>query len=183
MGTGGRTPPRRARAVGSSGAGKSRFAARLAARIGVPHLEVDALYHLAGWQPATQAQVAVALAEFLDGPGRDGWVLDGNYSHLAAVAALEADLVVWLDPPRAVQMARLVRRTLVRAALRTQLWNGNRERASSWLRRDPEHNILLWGWRMQPVQRARFTERAATSAVPWVRLRTSRAARRWLRGL
>lgn len=173
---------RRVRVLGSSGAGKTTFARALARRLGLAHLELDSVYHLAGWQPATHAQVAATLQAFTSGPGRDGWVIDGNYSSVPAVAALEPDLVVWLDPPRRVQMARLVRRTVARAVLRRELWNGNRERASSWLRRDPEENILRWGWTMQPAQRARWTAGMADAPVPWIRLRSARDTRRWLRG-
>ncbi|WP_318011437.1 AAA family ATPase [Actinotalea sp. M2MS4P-6] len=175
--------PRRVRVLGSSGAGKSTFGARLAERLGVAFLEIDSAYHLPGWQPATQEQVAATLGAFLDGPGRDGWVIDGNYSSLTAVAALEPDLVVWLDTPRARQMSRLVRRTVGRAALRRELWNGNRERARSWLRREPEENILRWGWVMGPRQRAQFARLMAGADVPWLRLRTRSQVRRALRAL
>ena len=167
--------------LGSSGAGKTTFARALAGRLGVAHLELDSVYHLPDWQPATSEQVAASLEAFTSGPGRDGWVIDGNYSSIPAVAALEPDLVVWLDPPRRVQMARLVRRTVARSVLRRELWNGNRERPSSWLRWDPEQNILRWGWTMQPVQRRRLTVRMAEAQVPWVRLRSARQARHWLR--
>lgn len=171
---------RRVRVLGSSGAGKTTFAGALAARLGVAHLELDSVYHLSGWQPATHEQVAASLEAFISGPGSDGWVIDGNYSSIPAVVALEPDLVVWLDPPRRVQMMRLVRRTVARAVTRRELWNGNRERPSSWLRWDPEQNILRWGWTMQPVQRERLAARMAVAQEPWVRLRSAREARRWL---
>jgi adenylate kinase family enzyme len=181
LAVGARARPRRVRVLGSSGAGKTTLGRALAERLGVAHLELDSVYHLPGWQPATDDQVAASLAAFTSGPGRDGWVIDGNYSSIRAVGALEPDLVVWLDPPRRVQMARLLRRTVARAVLRRELWNGNRERPSSWLRTDPGENILRWGWTMQPVQRARFATQMAGDRAPWVRLRSARRARRWLR--
>lgn len=181
LAAGPRPRARRVRVRGISGAGKTTFARALAERLGVAHLELDSVYHLPDWQPATDDQVAAALAAFTSGPGRDGWVIDGNYSSVPAVGTLEPDLVVWLDPPRHVQMARLVRRTVARGVLRRELWNGNRERPSSWLRTDPGENILRWGWTMQPVQRARLADRMAADRVPWVRLRSARRVRRWLR--
>ena len=37
--------------VGNSGAGKSTLARALADALGVPHVELDGIYHQAGWQP------------------------------------------------------------------------------------------------------------------------------------
>jgi cytidylate kinase len=48
---------RRVSVVGNSGSGRSRLAARIAAGLAVPHVELDALYHLAGWQPADPAEL------------------------------------------------------------------------------------------------------------------------------
>lgn len=37
-------------------------------------------------------------------------------------------------------------RTLRRGLTGVELWNGNRETLRNLLRRDPQHNILLWSW-------------------------------------
>jgi hypothetical protein len=56
------------------------------------------------------------------------WVVDGNYRQkIGDLVISKADLVVWLDLPIEVWLPRLLRRTLVRAAKREVLWNGNRE--------------------------------------------------------
>ena len=57
-------------------------------------------------------------------------------------------------------MSRVVRRTLRRGLLRTELWHGNREDLRNLLDRDPEQNVVLWSWtgaRAEPgaVRRAR----------------------------
>lgn len=98
-----RPRPRRVRVVGSSGVGTSGLARRLAVRLGVGHLEIDAIDHPADWQSARREQVDAAVRGFLDGPGRDGWVVDGDHSSLPAIAALEPDLVVWLDLPNVLR--------------------------------------------------------------------------------
>jgi cytidylate kinase len=42
---------RRVSVIGNSGAGKSTVARHLAAVLGVPHLELDAVFHQPGWRP------------------------------------------------------------------------------------------------------------------------------------
>src|SRR5215470_16068385 len=51
--------------------------------------------------------------------------------------------LVWLDYERAVIMARVISRSLLRAFLRTELWAGNRERWRHMLH--PSHPIR-WAW-------------------------------------
>ncbi|HEX5414033.1 MAG TPA: AAA family ATPase, partial [Chloroflexota bacterium] len=63
--------------VGITGSGKTTLASTLAARLGYPHVELDALYWDSNWTPAPRevfrARVAAAIAT-------DHWVADGNYS-------------------------------------------------------------------------------------------------------
>jgi hypothetical protein len=55
-------------------------------------------------------------------------VIDGSYRGKLGDLVLEgADTVVWLDLPRRIWLPRLVVRTLRRAVLGEELWNGNRE--------------------------------------------------------
>lgn len=173
--------PRRLRVVGTSGSGKSRLAAEAARRLGVPHLQLDALHHLPGWRQAPDEEFRASLDAFVAGPGHDGWVVDGNYQ--SRTGHLEPELVVWLDHPRALVMAQIVTRTLRRGLRREELWNGNRERPRTWLSRDPERNVMLWAWVTHARYREGYAAEMAAATVPWVRLRGRRAVRRWLDGL
>ncbi len=175
---------RRIRVQGCSGSGKTTLAHDLAARLDLPHLELDAVNHREGWREATDDEWDRSLEEFLVAAPQ-GWVSCGNYSHRSDRLAAAADTVVWLDYPRSLVMARMVRRTFLRAALRRELWNGNRERWRSLLNRDPADNILLWAWTMHPVYADRFApqweeHRAEGSEPRWVRLRSPRETRAWV---
>jgi adenylate kinase family enzyme len=113
--------------MGSSCVGKTTVSRRLAAALGVPHIELDALHHDAGWQeaPAELLQARV-LAAFDAAP--DGWVADGNYgAKLGSLVLERADTVVLLDPPLLPTFGRSLRRTIGRTITREELWNGNRE--------------------------------------------------------
>ncbi len=128
---------------GSSGSGKTTLAAELADRLGVPHVELDALFHLPDWQQAPTEQFRAAVAAATAG---DGWVVDGNYGDAVPVVRARADTLVVLDLPKALVMRRLLWRTIRRGALRRELWNGNREELRNLARREPEDNVVLWAW-------------------------------------
>jgi adenylate kinase family enzyme len=131
---------RRVAVIGGSCSGKTTLARALAARLGVPHVELDALHHDPGWQeaPAEVLRERV-LAEIAAAP--EGWVMDGNYFGKLGDLVLErADTVVLLDLPHRTVLGRVLWRTLTRVVMRTELWNGNRER----LRDAFGRNSIVW---------------------------------------
>lgn len=168
--------------VGNSGSGKTHLAQRLAQRLDLPHVELDALNHRAGWQEAPVEEFRAELRRTLDehDARRGGWVVDGNYRS-RVTGVFEPDTYVWLDYPRSVVFPRVLRRTLGRLLLRRELWNGNREHWQNLLKRDPEQNIILWSWVQHDSYRTRYEE---LSAVPgpaqWIRLGSPCEAERWL---
>src|SRR5919109_2558261 len=63
---------------GISGSGKTTFGRELAARLGVPYLELDAVHHIGpNWTEATAEELQASVREFIAGTP-DGWVIDGN---------------------------------------------------------------------------------------------------------
>jgi len=165
--------------AGISGSGKTTLAAALAERLGVPHVELDALNHGPNWAEATatelRARVEAALAA-----APDGWVVDGNYeSKLGDLVVSRADTLVWLDLPLPLSLARLARRTACRLVCRTELWNGNRESVrNAILARDN-----LFSWAIRSHRRKRRTLPSAEERHPHlrlVRLRSRRAVAQFL---
>jgi adenylate kinase family enzyme len=158
--------------VGNSGSGKTTLAAELSRRLAAPHLELDALFQQADWQPLPEEEFRTRVAAFAAG---DRWVVDGNYSSVQDLVWHRADTVVWLDPPRHRVMRRIIWRTLRRAITGAELWNGNRERWSSLLRADPTKSIIAWAWTRHRVVRARYSAAQADPAnahLTFVRLRS-----------
>jgi adenylate kinase family enzyme len=176
----------RLRIVGVSGSGKTHLARAAASRLGVPLLELDAVFWDAGWTYRDLDEARAIIAEFAAEHPR-GWVVEGNWSSrldgmLEPGAPGGADAVVWLDYPRALVMRRIVGRTLRRGVTREELWHGNRERPGSWLRWAPERNIVRWAWVQHPVLRERMRRRMR-AGEPIVRLADPRAATAWLSAL
>jgi adenylate kinase family enzyme len=158
--------------VGNSGSGKTTIARAIAAALGVPHLELDAVFHQPGWQPLATSEFRRIVSEFTAGPS---WVVDGNYAKVQDIIWDRADTVVWVDPPRHRVMRQLVARTLRRMATRAELWNGNREPWSNLFRLDPEQSILAWAWTNHHRYRARYLAAQADPAnarLTFLRVRT-----------
>jgi ABC-type dipeptide/oligopeptide/nickel transport system ATPase component len=70
---------RRISVVGNSGSGKTTVAKALAARLGVPHVELDAIFHQPNWTPlpADEFRRRVADAITGDGPNTGTWLSSG----------------------------------------------------------------------------------------------------------
>jgi len=178
-----RAAPRRVWVVGCSGAGKTTFARRLAARIGAAHVEIDALFHQANWTETPRDVLRARVAERI---AHAAWVVDGNYRKALEDLVLEAaDTVVWIDPPRRVVMTSVVRRTLGRMWRKTELWNGNRERWRNLFDPRPAENIVLWAWTQFGAYRRGYAALAASprAGQTWHRFRSRADADAWLAAL
>lgn len=154
--------------VGSSGAGKSTFARKLGERLGLPHIELDSLWHDAGWTNPSPEEFVNRVADATSGPR---WVTDGNYSKVTVNGPVweRADTVVVLQIPRRVVMRQVVARTLRRAVRREVLWNGNREPLSNFYRWDPEKNVIRWAWTRYEAVNERYREAALDSRYAHIR--------------
>jgi adenylate kinase family enzyme len=167
--------PRRVLVAGCSGAGKSTVAAALAARLGLPHHELDALRHGPGWVP--RPEFAADVAAFA---ATERWVTEWQGSEVRALLLGRADLVVWLDLPRWRVFTQLLRRTVRRRLRRVELWNGNVEPPLWTVVTDPEH-VLRWAWTSYARDRRRMRDLLARGGgPPVVRLGSRREVRRWL---
>jgi adenylate kinase family enzyme len=169
---------RRVNVKGTSGSGKSTFAAEIARRLDLPYVELDALHWSSpNWVEPTPEHFQAAVREAMEAR-TDGWVIDGNYEgKLGDTVLREADTIVWLDLPLRVKLRRLRRRTMERIDGGTELWGGNREtwRGAVWGR----DSLFWWTVKMHVQHRRRWPGRFAGDPR-LVRLRSVEEARRWL---
>jgi adenylate kinase family enzyme len=108
--------------VGTSCAGKTTLARRLAAILGSEHVELDSLYWGPGWTPRSDfIQAVLAIAQ------RPRWVIDGNYSAVRDIIWRRSSAIVWLDYSFARVFSQALRRTARRIVTRERLYAGNRE--------------------------------------------------------
>ena len=164
---------RRVSMVGISGSGKTTLGRWLAESLGVPFIELDAIFHLPEWQELPRDEFRSRVATVIAG---DGWVVDGNYSAVRDIVWERADTVVWVNLPRSVVMRRVVARTIRRAVTREELWNGNREPLSNFYKWDPMENIIRFAWVRYAASVERYSaamEDPQYAGIRFVRLRST----------
>ena len=169
---------RRILVTGITGAGKTTLARAVAGRLGVPFHEMDALALIGpGWaeNPRLAEDVSAISAE-------PGWVFDSlGYPEVRDLLWSRADGIVWLDYPRRVVMARVVRRSVARTLRRRRVFGGNVETMRLWFTRD---HPVWWAWSQYEARRAEIAARIDRfRPAEVVRLENPRAAREWLAGL
>jgi hypothetical protein len=125
--------------VGTSCSGKTTFARGFASILGVPHIELDALY----WQPEwSEPPVDEFRARVEEETCAGHWVADGNYSLVRDIVWGRATHIIWLNYSFPLVFWRALTRTIHRTITRQELFSGNRESLlSSFFSCD---SILLW---------------------------------------
>ena len=167
--------------VGTAGAGKTWVAAEAARRLGIRHVELDALHWGPGWSKPTVEGFRASVAEATAG---QAWVADGNYGAVRDIVWGRAQLLVWLDFPLWLALGQLSCRTIRRVVTQEELWGRNRETFRGvLLARD---SLLLHAIRTHGSRRAKYGELLANppyDRLHVVRLRSRKEATKWLTSL
>ncbi|WP_225753261.1 hypothetical protein [Actinotalea sp. Marseille-Q4924] len=103
--------------LGRTGSGKTTLARRLSASLGVPHVELDALFFGADFSTVPLPVLRERTSAVIAG---ERWVIDGNKRATRDLVWPRADTVVWLDYPLVVTAWRLGKRGLRRASALTE---------------------------------------------------------------
>jgi adenylate kinase family enzyme len=167
--------------VGTSGSGKTTIAGKIASRLRIPHVELDALHFGLDWEPVPDDLFRSRVREAVCA---ERWVVDGNYANKARdLVWARADTVVWLDFSFRVTFHRLLDRTIRRIVTGEECCNGNREKLSQALSRD---SIILWALQTYRRNRREYPPLLASlkrGGVRTIHFRSPSDADRWLAGL
>jgi adenylate kinase family enzyme len=121
--------------------GKSTLARAIALDLGLPYIELDAIYWLPDWGERTPEDFRVQVQKTLDAnPG--GWVADGNYGgHLQGMVARQAETVVYVNIPWLVMFWRISLRSFRRSRDKKPVCGENVE---TWRKAFFSRDSLLW---------------------------------------
>jgi adenylate kinase family enzyme len=175
-------PGRRIVVVGTTGAGKTFVAQRLAERLGVPFICNDAIIWGPNWTPTPKP---IRFERFDQATRAQAWTIDGNIGAIKdpedGLILQRADTILWLDLPRLTVMSQLFLRTMHRMWTREELWHGNRERFHYLF--VPSESILWWSLKTHGLRRRQY--RAIFADPRWshlirIRFTSRRQVTRWL---
>lgn len=110
--------------IGTSCSGKTTFARDLAHALGLPPIELDALYWLPNWAPRPADEFCALTSQALS---HNHWVVDGNYGIVRDLAWSRATTIIWLNYSFPTVLWRALARTVRRALTGEKLFSGNRE--------------------------------------------------------
>ena len=160
--------------VGCSGAGKSTLARQLGAILDLPVIHLDRHYWQPGWIPLDDDAWDRRLGELLAEPA---WIMDGNYHRTFPLRMRFADVVVFLDLPRRVCLARVLRRIASgHGRTRDDLGPGCPEK---W---DGEFLRWVWHWKRDIRPQLLAALARAPAGLPVITLGTTRHISRFLDG-
>ena len=165
---------RRIAVPGATGSGKTTFTRRLGEFLGLPPIELDALFWKPNWVHTPQGEFRSKVEAALDA-NPDGWVCDGNYtSALGNLVRSKADSIIWLRLPLSVTFWRLLRRTASRKCSKELYWGINSESLRrAFLSRD---SVLLYA-ATHHRSRQRSIRRALSELSPSIGVLELRSAR------
>jgi adenylate kinase family enzyme len=168
---------RRIAVIGCPGAGKSTFALRLSARLGIAVVHLDRLHYFPPGTPPPPVQEWVRREqEVLQG---EAWIADGNYPPTQHVRLEAADTVILLDFPRALCLRRALGRML------TGRWTKDPPDLPPGRRRRLDVALLHYIWRFPRDERPAMLQRlrAVEQRALVVRLSSDHQAEEFLRRL
>jgi len=130
--------PRRVHVIGTSGSGKTTVAWAIADKLGIRHIELDAIHWQPGWTELPNEELIERVSEAIQ---EDAWVIDGNYRVVRQLLWERVDTIVWLDMQLIPVFLRMLWRTTRRIVTREKLWNTNTEGINALIGKD---SMPLW---------------------------------------
>jgi len=130
---------RRVVVVGTSCSGKTTLSRALAGKLGLHHIELDAIFWQPNWGEKPRDELRAEVEALT---AADRWILDGNYPRVRDIVWPRATAILWLNLSFPRVFWRGLRRTITRARTKEELFNGCYETfRQSFLSRE---SILWW---------------------------------------
>ena len=124
--------------IGSPGAGKSTFSAKLSRITGIELHHLDRIYWQPGWVPVSNEEFDFKLNEVLSA---ESWIIDGNYQRTLQLRYSRADTVIFLDFNRYLCLYRSINRRFLSRDRRLDITEGCEEKI------DTEFLKWIWNYR------------------------------------
>ena len=167
--------------LGTTGSGKTTLSRRLAEKLQIPSIELDAFRHGPNWSETPDDEFRAKVNDSLKA---DEWIVDGNYSVARDIVWPRATTLIWLDYSFPLVFWRLFWRTMTRGIMRKRLWNDNKE--DLWRHFLTKDSLFLWAIRTH-WSRRKLLERVLSlpdyRGIKVKRFRSARSTEKWLEGM
>lgn len=141
--------------VGTSGSGKSALARKLCTILNLEDIELDALHWLPHWTETPQLEFRKKVIQKIESSPQ-GFVIHGNYNKIRDLTWGSADIIIWLDYPKALVMFRVIKRSILRILKNETLWGTNKE---SFLKNFfTKESIILWAWNTYELRKKQYED-------------------------
>ena len=168
---------RRIQVIGNSCSGKTTLGKQIAADLGIPFIELDALNWQANWVGLQDTNPEEFERKIYESTAVDEWVVDGSYgSFTRRLVWPRVQTIIWLDLPRRILVRRMLHRSWRRSRSKELLWGRNSERFWPQLMLWRKNESLLW-WILTQHRRKREQMTSCSNDQQWnhvhfIRLRT-----------
>lgn len=165
--------------IGTTGSGKSTFAALLSKKLGYDHINLDQLFWKPNWQWSLDEEFHQKIRSSIC---IDNWIIDGNYTKTHSLTWSQADTIIWIDLPFWLTFYQCFTRALKRALSDKELWEGtgNKESLGRILSKD---SILLWLIKTYKTNKRKYEVKMSDprfSHITFYRLKSRKAIRKFL---
>lgn len=162
--------------IGGAGSGKSTLARWLGAQTGLPVRHLDQVHWMPHWTPRPEAERLAMVRAY---EAEDRWIIEGGISTTYPTRLARAQMVIWLDLPVGLRLARVLRRSWRhRGVTREDLPEGCVERfdRETWA-------FLVWIWSYRNISRDRIVASLAKdgNSTPVHRLKSPLAVAAFMR--
>ena len=172
--------PRRVHVIGTSGSGKTTVVRAIADKLGIRHIELDAI----NWQPEWTDLPKDEFYDRVKEATEEGdWTIDGNYRVVRQLLWDRVDTIVWLDTPFILVFLRMLWRTIRRIVTREKLWNRNIEGIDALIGKD---SMPLWVLKTHKMRREEYPPLLASPELSHVDIKVFKSlkeANNWIDSL